>query len=224
MGVSSLRYPGGEEANTYMWAPPPYTAQTKPKPVLTTTKGFPGGDFLFYSRWSGAFQYSVMDFDQVMGVAAALNATQSYVVLNHDSINVGGNLGDPAWGYNDLKAAAVAWASYIARKAYPVRAVLPRGIVAVHTLSWGLTDATQSQVRHFELSNESWKTNQAAQYAWALLDWAPALKQAYPAALIGANGPVGRKEVGDKDHGIAWWHQVLVFLPRNLQILPCNSL
>ena len=66
------------------------------------------------------------------------------------------------------------------------------------------------QVRHFELSNESWKTNQAAQYAWALLDWAPALKSAYPAALMGANGPGGRTEVGDVDQGVAWWPQVLL--------------
>jgi hypothetical protein len=65
-----------------------------------------------------------------------------------------------------------------------------------------------AQVRHFELSNESWKTNQAAQYAWALLDWAPALRAAHPGALIGANGPAGKTEVGDRDSGVAWWPQV----------------
>ena len=64
------------------------------------------------------------------------------------------------------------------------------------------------QVRHFELSNESWKTNQAAQYAWALLDWAPAVKAVHPGALIGANGPAGKTEVGDRDSGVAWWPQV----------------
>ena len=66
------------------------------------------------------------------------------------------------------------------------------------------------QARHFELSNESWKTNQAAQYAWALLDWAPALKRAYPAALMGANGPAGRTDVGNMDQGISWWQQVVL--------------
>ena len=64
------------------------------------------------------------------------------------------------------------------------------------------------QARHFEFSNESWKTNNAAQYAWALLDWAPAIKAAHPGALLGANGPAGRAEVGDKDQGVAWWPQV----------------
>ena len=64
------------------------------------------------------------------------------------------------------------------------------------------------QARHFELSNESWKTNQAAQYAWALLDWAPALKHAYPAALMGANGPSGQV-VGNMDQGVGWWQQVV---------------
>ena len=66
-----------------------------------------------------------------------------------------------------------------------------------------------AQVTHFEISNESWKTNQAAQYAWALLDWAPALKKTYSAALVGANGPAGRSTVGDKDQGIGWWSQVI---------------
>ena len=64
------------------------------------------------------------------------------------------------------------------------------------------------QARHFEFSNESWKTNQAAQYAWALLDWVPAIKAAYPGALIGANGPAGRLEIGNKDQGVPWWPQV----------------
>ena len=65
------------------------------------------------------------------------------------------------------------------------------------------------QARHFEFSNESWKTNQAAQYAWALLDWVPAIKAVHQGALIGANGPAGRMEVGDKDQGVPWWPQVM---------------
>ncbi len=66
-------------------------------------------------------QGSVMDFDQFMGVVAALNVTDPYIVLNHDSVNVLGRYADPAWGYAQLKAAAVAWAAYIVRMAYPVR-------------------------------------------------------------------------------------------------------
>ena len=65
------------------------------------------------------------------------------------------------------------------------------------------------QARHFELSNESWKTNQAAQYAWALLDWAIAIKAVHQGALIGANGPAGRTDVGDKDQGVPWSPQLL---------------
>ena len=119
--MSSLRYPGGEEANTFQWAPPPYNNETKPKPMLTTYKGFPGGDPLFYNQISGTFQYSIMDFDQLMGLASELGAAAVYIVLNHDSVNVGGQLGLTAWSNDDLKAAAVAWASYIVRKGYPVR-------------------------------------------------------------------------------------------------------
>ena len=121
MGVSALRYPGGEEANTFQWAPPPYTNETTPKPVLTAPKGFPGGDFLFYNQISGTFQYSVMNFDQLMGLASELGVAAVYIVLNHDSVNVGGQLGLANWSNDDLKAAAIAWASYIVRKGYTVR-------------------------------------------------------------------------------------------------------
>ena len=121
MGVGSLRYPGGEEANSFQWAPPPYNNMTRPKPVLTTPKGFPGGDFLFYNQFSGNFQYSVMDFDQLMGLASELGVAAVYIVLNHDTVNKGGPLGLADWSNDDLKAAAVAWASYIVRKGYPVR-------------------------------------------------------------------------------------------------------
>lgn len=83
----------------------------------------------------------------------------------------------------------------------------------IWTLLMGISGSAMCvQVRHFELSNESWKTCQAAQYAWALLDWAPALKQAHPTALIGANGPAGRTELGERDQGIAWWPQVSTFI------------
>ena len=121
MGITSLRYPGGEEANSYEWAPPPYTAQTKPQPVLTTGSGFPGGDWLFYDRFRGSFQSSVMNFDQLMDICRALNITDPYLVLNHDSVNIGGPRASPDWGYAQLKQAAVAWAQYIVQKNYTVR-------------------------------------------------------------------------------------------------------
>ncbi len=119
--MTSLRYPGGEEANSYEWAPPPYTAQTKPQPVLTTGSGFPGGDWLFYDRFRGSFQSSVMNFDQLMDISRALSITDPYLVLNHDSVNIGGPRASPDWGYVQLKQAAIAWAQYIVQKNYTVR-------------------------------------------------------------------------------------------------------
>ena len=121
MGIASLRYPGGEEANTYEWAPPPYTALTKPQPVLTSGSGFPGGDWLFYNRFAGGFQSSVMDFDQLMAICKDLNISNPYLVLNHDSINLAGPRASTSWGYGELKDAAVAWAGYIFGKNYSVR-------------------------------------------------------------------------------------------------------
>ena len=116
-----MRYPGGEEANTYEWAPPPYTALTKPQPVLTSGSGFPGGDWLFYNRFAGGFQSSVMDFDQLMAICKDLNISNPYLVLNHDSMNLAGSTASTSWGYGELKDAAVAWAGYIFGRNYSVR-------------------------------------------------------------------------------------------------------
>ena len=80
--------------------------------------------------------------------------------------------------------------------------------ISQHCSYFALMQQVLLQARHFEFSNESWKTNQAAQYAWALMDWVPAIKAAHPGALIGANGPAGKLEVGDKDQGVPWWPQV----------------
>ena len=125
MGISSLRYPGGEEANSYEWAPPPYLAQTKPQPVLTTGSGFPGGDWLFYDQFHGTFQSSVMSFDHLMDICAALNISDPYLVLNHDSVNIGGPRASTDWGYVQLKQAAIAWAQYIVQQNYTVRPAYP---------------------------------------------------------------------------------------------------
>ncbi len=61
-----------------------------------------------------------MNFDEFMEVAAVLNVTDPHIILNHDSVNVDGRYADPAWGYTQLKAAAVAWLQYIVRMGYPV--------------------------------------------------------------------------------------------------------
>ena len=126
MNIASLRYPGGEEANTYEWAAPPYTLATTPQPVLTTTKGFPGGDWMFYNRFSRAFQSTVMDFDKFMGIAGALSNAEPYIVLNHDGLNVDDPLADSRWGYDQLKDAAVAWLQYIVRMNYTVSCSIAR--------------------------------------------------------------------------------------------------
>lgn len=98
-------------------------------------------------------QGSVMDFDQLMAIAAALNVTDPYIVLNHDSVNVLGRYADPAWGYNSLKAAAVAWLKYIVSKQYSVSCLLQSLVIPSHSarvLSGELPSVYSSaQVRHF---------------------------------------------------------------------------
>ncbi|KAK9834894.1 hypothetical protein WJX81_006971 [Elliptochloris bilobata] len=186
MKVGTLRYPGGEKSDTYCWAPPPWTDDSVPHPVLTRTGGddWPACDESIYDRSIGKFVHKPLDFDEFMGVVAATGA-DPYLVLNYDSANKPGE----RWNYEQLRDAAESWVAYIVRKGY--------------------------QVKHFEFSNESNKVAYghatAAQYTSALLDWAPRLKAIMPNLLLGANGPTGCHSCSDvpEDLGVCWWQQVL---------------
>ena len=70
---------------------------------------------------------------------------------------------------------------------------------------------------HFEFSNESYINAHsgqalAAQYAYALAQWAPQLKAILPNMKLGANGLSGYDSVGAQDRaqntGVKWWSTV----------------
>ena len=73
------------------------------------------------------------------------------------------------------------------------------------------------QVTHFEFSNESYlKAHSsyalAAQYAYAVAQWAPQLKAILPNMKLGANGLSSYDSVGAQDMaqqtGVKWWSTV----------------
>jgi hypothetical protein len=84
MGIRSLRYPGGEEANSFEWAPPPYGPNTTPQPILTTTYGFPGGDWLFYDRYNQRFQVQepASRFHALVALLSIKGACDGFSVLH----------------------------------------------------------------------------------------------------------------------------------------------
>ena len=73
------------------------------------------------------------------------------------------------------------------------------------------------QVTHFEFSNESYLDAHsgkalAAQYAYAVAQWAPQLKAILPNMKLGANGLSSYDSVGAQDKaqntGTKWWSTV----------------
>ncbi|KAK9834900.1 hypothetical protein WJX81_007315 [Elliptochloris bilobata] len=207
MNVGTLRYPGGEKSDSYAWAPPPWNAYTKPKPVLTRNQGqdWPYNDNNWADRSTNPAGYSipVLDFDQFMGYVKATNAVP-YLVLNYDSCSLRFGSGD--WSYDQLLALAKSWLSYIVQMGY--------------------------KATKFEFSNESFNTDyngyaNAYWYGWSLAQWAPQLKQVMPSASIGANGKPTWNSMGAADqasnNGQLWWQQILPQVSKHIDFLVLHS-
>ena len=59
---SSLRYPGGEKANTFLWAPPPFNA-TRSRPGLTSEAGWPAIAPALYNLSAHDYMAPPLDFE-----------------------------------------------------------------------------------------------------------------------------------------------------------------
>ncbi|KAK9905449.1 hypothetical protein WJX75_000098 [Coccomyxa subellipsoidea] len=169
--LGSYRYPGGEKSDGYMWNSPNFTA-VPPKPVLLSQPyEWPANDPVIYNATADDYANPPMDFDTFMSIANA-NGVTPYLVLAYKNCN--------KWNgrsYQELKEAALAWMRHIVQKGY--------------------------KVRNFEFSNEAyngagWAGGATAQqYASALNDWIPALRQIKPDILISMDGVKDHGTVGD---------------------------
>jgi alpha-L-arabinofuranosidase len=186
LGVGSLRYPGGEEADSYLWSSAPFTAP-QPKLARTGPAEWPSND----PRWvSGGtkFVHAPLDFDQFMAYCRDLGAEPT-VVVPMDAMYRPAAAGSTAPDKQLLLDTAVAWVRY---------ANLVKG--------YG--------VQHWELGNESYKASYiggttADQYARDAVDFARAMKQVDPTIKIGINGPDSQFGRSDYDASGAWWQMVL---------------
>lgn len=186
LGVGSLRYPGGEEADSCLWSVAPFTA---PRPILARTGPFewPAND----PRWvrgGSEFVHAPLDFDQFMAYCREVGAEPT-VVVPLDAMYRPASAGGTAPDKQLLLDTAVAWVRY---------ANLVKG--------YG--------VQHWELGNESYKASYiggttADQYASDVVDFARAMKRVDPTIRIGINGPDSQFGRGDYDASGAWWQTVL---------------
>lgn len=185
LGVGSLRYPGGEEADGVLWSVAPFAA---PRPTLARTGPleWPAND----PRWvrGGEFVRAPLDFDQFMAYCRELGAEPT-VVVPLDAMYRPASAGGAAPDRRLLLDTAVAWVRY---------ANLVKG--------YG--------VRHWELGNESYRASYvggttAARYASDAVDFARAMQRADPTIRIGLNGPDSQFGRGDYDASGAWWRTVL---------------
>jgi hypothetical protein len=190
MGVRSLRFPGGEKSNEYLWSSPPWDAPS-PRLGIVGPKGrlhTEGGGLV---TADGRFLVETMDFDQFIEICRAIGA-QPIVCLNLGSAYV---RDDPAarrgTPRDEVLANAVEWVRY-----------------ANKVKGYG--------VRDWELGNESyWRGSAAAikagDYVRDVIEFSRAMKAVDPGIRFGVNGHVGKDLVSpsDGEGGPIWWQHLL---------------
>jgi alpha-L-arabinofuranosidase len=161
-----LRYPGGEEADSFLWSVPPFS-QAQPTLARTGAEEFPAGS-RFTAADNATFVVDVLDFDEVMETAQKVGASVNVVVC-FDSLYRSATPGGTAPTKSQLLATAREWVRY---------ANVRRGFA----------------VRDWEIGNESFQQTynggapSAEVYARDLVDFSRAMKSVDPAIRIGASG------------------------------------
>jgi hypothetical protein len=165
MGVRSLRFPGGEDSDGYLWSVPPFSGSV-PTLARTGTAEWPANDRRF-TLPDGATLRDTLDFDEFIAIAKQVDA-EPVVVVCYDSMYKKASEGGSAPDRRQLLDTAVQWVRY---------ANIIKG--------YG--------VKYWEIGNESYmeSNNGAAtpeQYAADLKEFSAAMKAVDPSIQIGANG------------------------------------
>eukprot|EP00884_Botryococcus_braunii_P010260 jgi/Botrbrau1/19235/Bobra.0077s0132.1 len=138
MKVGSLRYPGGEKGDYYLYAPAPFTGPPQPTLSRISAYDWPSNDPTFFDVSSHKWKIAPMTFDQFMAICNTPGvAATPHMVLAWDSINRPVESGGTFTSAEQLKNHAMGWARYVAEN-YP------------------------SQLHYFEFSNESYLSTDGA--------------------------------------------------------------
>jgi hypothetical protein len=85
MKVGSLRYPGGEKADTYFYSPgpdfwPPRKGQSQPTLSRQSPDDWPSNDPVFYNQSEKKWANPPMTFDEFMDICDKVKA-EPYIVI-----------------------------------------------------------------------------------------------------------------------------------------------
>jgi hypothetical protein len=181
-GVKYLRYPGGEKADGYLWAVPPYTSS------MPTLARWATGEYPQNQEWPSydrnlvesdgrTFKVTPLDFDEFMEVCREIDCVPT-VVICYDSMYKPAQGGGVAPTRDQLLETAREWVRY-----------------ANITMGY--------RIKYWEIGNESWLPHYngsatASNYARDLIEFSRVMKAVDPTILIGANG--------ESD---SWWRTIL---------------
>ncbi len=180
LGVGSLRFPGGEGADAYLWSEPPYTT---PQSRLARTGAceWPSNDGRFVDQTDRtSFVIETLDFEMFMGLARRVGAQPSLVVAQ-DAPYRPSPCGGRVPTRQQLLEAAAAWVRY---------ANVTRGY----------------DVRYWEIGNEAYNEegwNGSAtidDYVRDVIDFSRGMKAVDGSIRIGANGSLLKE---------GWWKEII---------------
>jgi len=196
LGARSLRYPGGEKSNEYLWSSPPWD-RPRPRLAITGPKARLHAE-LGPTTADGRFLVEPMDFDEFMEICRETGALPT-ICVNLNSAYI---TDDPA-----------------------VRRGTPRSELLTNAVEW-VRYANKVKgygIRNWEIGNESyWRGSavamKAEDYARDVIEFSRAMKAVDPAIRIGANGHVAKDAAspGDGDGGPKWWQVLLTRAARDI--------
>ena len=158
-GPMSLRFPGGLEASSYLWATAPFWTPETHKPAFNTTARWPNSDNTIISN--GSF-VNALNFDQFMDVAGDRDVS---IVVNFDSMYT-----DDGPSKETLIETARQWVQY-ARENFN------------NTFYWEIGNESDLKKVAYNGSPDN-----GAQYGTDFIDFANAMREEDPDAIIGSNG------------------------------------
>jgi alpha-N-arabinofuranosidase len=189
MGVASIRFPGGDKSDNYLWSVAPYE---RPQPTLAIKSRYltPGKIREFVEPDGVTFRHKTLDFDDFIGMCKRLGAEPT-VVVPYDCLFTPPDEGSAAPKLEALVENAAQWVRY-----------------ANVTKKYG--------VCYWAVGNESYLAKEfisAKNYAEHFPMFARAMKAVDPRILVGANGPNSPQDPGKHDEAkgdkTPWWKAVL---------------
>lgn len=178
LGVTILRFPGGDKSDSHLWSRPPFE-KAAPAPAVAGDWDWPATDRRLFMPDRKTWRIDPLDFDEYMALVRDLGVEATVVVPVDAGFQEAGKHNETI-EMDELIRTAVEWVKYAGRNRFPVR--------------------------YWEIGNESYFHVSAARYARTLVRFARAMREVDPEIRIGAVGMYG-ESVGRKEEGEVPWNR-----------------